>query len=149
MDQAKRRRLEAAGWRFGTAAEFLELSPEESVYIELKLRLSDALRERRKEGRISQAALAVTVGSSQSRVAKMEASDPSVTIDLLIRSLIALGVSRNGLARIMGFDELEPQRVNETASLQDAIYTGVYRTSAVASNQSSAATLNSVLRLGS
>ena len=104
MDQAKRKRLKAKGWKFGSATDFLELSREESVYIELKLRLSDALKKRRKQAGMSQAAAAAKLGSSQSRIAKMEASDPSVSLDLLIRSLIELGVSRQGLARIMGKD---------------------------------------------
>jgi transcriptional regulator with XRE-family HTH domain len=105
MDLAKRKRLEAAGWTVGSAADFLGLSPEESVYVELKLRLSDALRERRKSRRLSQESLAGLLRSSQSRVAKMEAGDPSVSIDLLIRALFATGASRAELARIMVFSE--------------------------------------------
>lgn len=118
MEQSKRKRLEAAGWRVGSVAEFLELSPEESVYVELKLRLSDALRERRKAAGLSQETFAASVGSSQSRVAKMETNDPGVSLDLLIRSLLALGVSRQGLARIMGFDEPEAMTVQATANLE-------------------------------
>jgi DNA-binding XRE family transcriptional regulator len=102
MDRAKRRRVEGKGWRVGSAADFLGLSPEESVYVELKLRLSDALRERRKRAGLSQEAFADRVGSSQSRVAKMENNDKSVSLDLLIRSLIDLGVSRRELAKIVG-----------------------------------------------
>ena len=124
MEQSKRKRLEAKGWTVGSVAEFLELSPEESVYVELKLRLSDALRERRKTAGLSQKAFAAGVGSSQSRVAKMETNDPSVSLDLLIRSLIALGVSRHGLARIMGFDEPEPMTVQTTANLEKAALLG-------------------------
>ena len=104
MGQAKRKCLEAKGWKVGSTVDFLGLSQEESVYIELKLRLSDALKKRRKQAGMSQAAAATKLGSSQSRIAKMEASDPSVSLDLLIRSLIELGVSRQGLARIMGKD---------------------------------------------
>jgi len=101
MEQAKRKHLEAKGWKFGSAADFLDLSPEESAYVELKLLLSDALKERRSQIGVSQAAAAAKLGSSQSRIAKMEAGDPSVSLDLLIRSLLELGVSRQGLARIM------------------------------------------------
>lgn len=118
MDKAKRKRLEEKGWRFGSAIDFLDLSPEEAVYIELRLRLSDALKVRRAAARLSQRSLAATVGSSQSRVAKMEANDPSVSLDLLIRSLITLGVSLVELGRIMGFDKPEPVRVQETAAAQ-------------------------------
>ncbi len=51
IQQRKRRRLEAKGWKVGSVAELLDLSPAESVYVELKLHLSDALRERRNAAR--------------------------------------------------------------------------------------------------
>lgn len=101
MEKAKRKRLEAKGWKVGTAAEFLGLTPEESAYVELKVALGSKLRELRNRKRLSQVELAKRVGSSQSRVAKLEAADPSVSLDLLIRSLIALGVSRQDLARVI------------------------------------------------
>ena len=81
--------------------EFLELSSEEVAYIELKLRLSASLRERRKRRKLSQVQLAELIESSQSRVAKMEGGDPSVSIDLLIRSLLTLGASKRELARVI------------------------------------------------
>jgi predicted XRE-type DNA-binding protein len=99
--EEKRRRLEARGWKFGTTEEFLRLSPEEAAYIELKLRLAMGLREWRRRRRLTQAGLAKRLQSSQSRVAKMEAGDPSVSLDLLIRSLLVLGASRRELSRIL------------------------------------------------
>lgn len=99
MRRSKRERLEAKGWRFGTAQEFLGLSDEESAYVELRLRLADSLRLRRQKRNLSQTELARMVRSSQSRVAKMEGGDPSVSLDLLIRSLLALGASTRDLAR--------------------------------------------------
>jgi len=87
------------GWKFGTADEFLRLSPEESAYIELKLALSDKLKTQRASRRLTQTQLAKMVSSSQSRIAKMEAGDPTVTIDLLIKSLLALGVSPKEIGR--------------------------------------------------
>lgn len=134
MKSEKRKRLEAAGWRVGTAAEFLELSPEEAVYVELKLRLSDALRERRKAHKVSQQVFAAKLGSSQSRVAKMEASDPSVSLDLLIRGLIATGASRAELGRIMGFEEPKPMVLGDTANLREAVAPGVHKITDVADN---------------
>ena len=101
MDKRKRNMLEAAGWKSGTVAEFLELSPEQSAIVELKLQLSNALRDRRKKAGLSQKKLAENINSSQSRVAKMEADDPSVSIDLLIRGLMATGVGLEGLAKIV------------------------------------------------
>lgn len=101
MREAKRKRLEAKGWKVGTAQEFLGLSDEESAYVDLKVRMAASLRERRQRRGLAQADLAKALGSSQSRVAKMEAGDPSVSLDLLIRSLLALGTSRLELSRIV------------------------------------------------
>ena len=99
MKQSKRTKLESKGWTIGSAEEFLGLSAEESAYIEMKLALSEKLKQRRQRKRITQAELAKLVSSSQSRVAKMEAGDPSVSIDLLVKSLLALGVSKKELGR--------------------------------------------------
>lgn len=99
--EERRRRLEAKGWKIGTAQEFLRLSPEEAAYIDLKVRLAIGLRERRRRRSLTQAGLAKRLQSSQSRIAKMEAGDPSVSLDLLIRSLLILGASRRELSRII------------------------------------------------
>jgi DNA-binding XRE family transcriptional regulator len=101
MKTEKRRRLEAGGWKIGGAREFLNLSPEEAAYVELKLALSKNLQETRREKNLTQEELARLLKSSQSRVAKMEAGDPSVSIDLLVRSLLILGTSRKNLARML------------------------------------------------
>jgi ribosome-binding protein aMBF1 (putative translation factor) len=101
MRAEKKRRLETKGWKIGSVKEFLRLSNEESAYIELKIRLAEGLRERRHRNRLSQADLAKLLKSSQSRIAKMEAGDPSVSLDLLVRSLIALGTSNRELSRII------------------------------------------------
>lgn len=99
MKPSKRKKLEGAGWRVSTTEDFLGLSEEESAYLEMKLSLSEALREARAKRKLSQAQLATLIESSQSRVAKMEAAHPSVTIDLLVKSLLALGVPRKQVAR--------------------------------------------------
>lgn len=101
MNTTKRKRLEAAGWSVGSTADFLELSPEEAAFVELKLRLSESLKNRRKDKKLSQDALAKKIRSSQSRVAKMEAGDPTVSIDLLIRALLATGATHRDLARVV------------------------------------------------
>jgi transcriptional regulator with XRE-family HTH domain len=85
----------------GTVAEFLELSPAESAIIEVKLALGRTLRQRRTEQGLTQVELARQLGSSQSRIAKMEASDASVSVDLLVRSLFALGVTPRDLGRVL------------------------------------------------
>jgi len=99
MDKRKKDKLAKKGWKTGSVAEFLDLSDEESAYIEMKLALSEKLKERRRRSKLTQAELAKAIESSQSRVAKMEAGDPSVSIDLLVKSLLALGVSKKELGR--------------------------------------------------
>lgn len=99
VSKVRREKLEKKGWKYGTADEFLELSADEAAYIELKLALSDKLRAKRLSKKLTQVDLARIMHSSQSRVAKMEAGDPAVSIDLLIKSLLALGVSRRELGR--------------------------------------------------
>ena len=101
MKAAKRKRLEAKGWKVGSPSEFLKLSPEEAAYVELKLALSRNLREYRRQRKLTQEGLARLMKSSQSRIAKIEAGDPSVSLDLLVRSLLTLGASRKNLARML------------------------------------------------
>ena len=101
MRERKRKRLAAKGWKFGSAKEFLGLSAEEAAYIELRLRLADGLKARRHSRGVTQTQLAQTLRSSQSRVAKMEAGDPTVSLDLLVKSLLALGASNRELAAII------------------------------------------------
>ena len=101
MDDRKRKRLEAKGWKVGSAKEVLQLSDEEEAYIELRLKLAAGLKARRADKGITQIQLAKVIQSSQSRVAKMEAGDPTVSLDLLVRSLLALGASNSELAKII------------------------------------------------
>ena len=104
MKKAKKDRLEAAGWKAGSAADFLHLSPDEVVFIEMKLALARSIRTRRLRRKLSQIQLAKLIRSSQSRVAKMEAADVSVSLDLLIRTLLVLGASRKELAQIIALE---------------------------------------------
>jgi len=99
MKTPRRKRLEAAGWRAGTAEEFLGLNREEAALVQMKLNLARRLRELRAYCGLSQAAAAKLLGSSQSRVAKMEAGDSTVSVDLLVRSLLTIGASRNDIAK--------------------------------------------------
>lgn len=101
MDREKQRQLEAKGWVVTTPEEFLELTPEEAAYIEVKLRLSRSLREQRERLELSQKALAEKLESSQSRISKMEAGDPTVSLDLLVRSLFVMGVTPAELAGML------------------------------------------------
>ena len=99
MEKRKRKDLESKGYKVGSVEEFLGLSTEESEYIELKLALSDALAKRRKKSNLTQAQLARMLKSSQSRVAKMEKGDPTVSVDLLVKSLLAMGASKKSIAK--------------------------------------------------
>jgi DNA-binding XRE family transcriptional regulator len=101
MQKNKRKRLEAAGWKVGSAKEFLGLSREEASFIELKYQLAKTLQKRRLAKKLTQTELARLIKSSQSRVAKMESGDPSVSMDLLIRSLLALGASGKSLEQAL------------------------------------------------
>lgn len=107
MEKTKKKRLEKRGWKIGSAADFLGLTPEENRYIELKLALGEHLKKRRRSRRYSQEALAKLLKSSQSRVAKMEAAHPSVSLDLLVRSLLALGSSEKELAKVIASSGVE------------------------------------------
>ena len=98
MDATKRKKLERAGWEVASTQDFLGLSDEEAAFVELKLAFSESLRARREGLGLSQSALARRIGSSQSRIAKMEASDATVSLDLLVRGLLALGATRRDIA---------------------------------------------------
>lgn len=91
MDKNKRQRLEDAGWKVGTADEFLGLSPEESAMLDVRLKLGQYIKQLRVKQRLSQKVLAQNLGSSQSRVSKLEAGDPSTSFELLFRALFAVG----------------------------------------------------------
>jgi predicted XRE-type DNA-binding protein len=101
MDKTKKQRLEAKGWKVGSVDEFLGLTAEEAAYIELKLALSKNVRKYRQSKNLTQVQMAKLMKSSQSRVAKVESGDASVSLDLLIRSLIIMGASRKDLARMI------------------------------------------------
>ena len=101
MRESKRKRLVARGWKVGSAKDFLGLTDHEAAYIELKLRLAASLFECRRRRHLTQMDLARFLRSSQSRIAKMERGDPSVSLDLLVRSLLALGTLARQLSRII------------------------------------------------
>jgi DNA-binding XRE family transcriptional regulator len=100
MDEAKKKRLEYQGWKIGSASEFLQLSPEESILIDIKLALSINLKERRQK-LMTQAELADKINSSQPRIAKAENGDDSVSIELLIRAMLATGATPQDIGQII------------------------------------------------
>jgi DNA-binding XRE family transcriptional regulator len=99
MKKSKVEKLRAAGWKVGGVREFLGLSDEDVALIDLKLAFAEFLREMRRRRDLSQTELAKRIGSSQSRVAKMEAGDASVSLDLMFRTAFSLGVSVRDIGR--------------------------------------------------
>ncbi len=112
MDSKKRKLLENSGWISTNVEEFLGLRPEELAYINLKLYLASFIKDHRKDRKFTQQTLANLMGSSQSRIAKMENGDPSVSLDLMFRALMYLGISKGQLAQIINnfepLSHLEP-----------------------------------------
>ena len=99
MKKPKADRLRAAGWKVGDVRGFLGLSEEEASLIELKLAFAGFLLAERRSRALTQAVLAKRIGSSQSRVAKIEAGDASVSLDLMFRAALSLGVSLRALGQ--------------------------------------------------
>ena len=99
MDAKKLKRLEASGWEATTVQDFLHLDAADMAYIETKLALSRRLREVREKHHLTQSAVSITLKTSQSRVAKMEKADPTVSVDLLMQALFRLGATRKDVAR--------------------------------------------------
>lgn len=113
MDEKFRKALEEDGWRIGTVQEFLGLTDEQAAYGEIRHQLKKSFRARRAESGITQTQLAKRMGSSQSRVAKMEKGDPSVSLDLLIKGLLATGVTRQEIGEIIAAAE-PPKPMNRS-----------------------------------
>ena len=101
MKIEKKSKLEAAGWKVGNAEDFLGLTDEEIAYIQLKLALSKNLRAQRKLKKLTQVQVAQMLKSNQARIARMEAGDPSVSVDQLIKSLLVLGTTKQELGEII------------------------------------------------
>ena len=101
MNEHKRKALEKKGFKVGSPADFLEMSPEEEAYIEIRLEISWLIKIQRNKRGWTQKQLARAIGSSQSRIAKMEAGDPSTSLDLMIKALLRVGVSKKQLGALL------------------------------------------------
>jgi DNA-binding XRE family transcriptional regulator len=101
MKADHKRRLERAGWVVSDAADFLGLDASQRSFIDLKLALAAGVRRARERHGMTQAALAKRLRSSQSRVAKIEAGEASVSLDLIVRSLLSAGSSPAEIAGII------------------------------------------------
>jgi DNA-binding XRE family transcriptional regulator len=102
MKASKKKKLQEAGWTVGSASEFLELDEAEEAIVAMKLALGSKLKDVRREKRLTQQEVAKRIGSSQSRVAKMETADKSVSMELIVRSLVSLGTTRAQIGKVIG-----------------------------------------------
>jgi len=107
MDKKKRKQLEDKGFRVGSAADFLELTPEEEAYIDIRLDISSLVKAQRTKRGWTQEQLARAIGSSQSRIAKLEGGDPGISLDLMIKALLRLGTSKKQIGKLLE-GELKP-----------------------------------------
>jgi hypothetical protein len=99
--EEQRTQLEGTWWQVGDVAEFLQLTPEQAALVGIRAALAAQLVQVRRDRRWGQADLARELGSSRSRIAKMELPDSSVSIDLFVKSLLALGLSRGELGSVI------------------------------------------------
>lgn len=97
----RREELEKRSFRQTTIGDWLDLTPEQVEMIEMRVGLATMLRRLREREGMTQTDVARVLETSQPRVSKMESGDPTVTIDLLIRALLVLGVSRSKIARAL------------------------------------------------
>jgi DNA-binding transcriptional regulator YiaG len=88
-------------WVEGSVQDFRQLSDADMEYIEMRLAASRYLKSIRQAQNMTQKMVAMKLHTSQSRLAKMEAGDSSVSLDLLFKSLFSLGVSRKKLVRAL------------------------------------------------
>ena len=107
-NSAKTAKLERAGWKLGTPKEFLGLTEEEAALIDIKIALARGIKERRLSLRLTQEDFAKQLRSSQSRIAKMEASDATVSMDFLVRSLLVLGATTQEVGRVIAKSSAAP-----------------------------------------
>lgn len=104
MKKVKKIQLKPIDWKVGSIPGFLHLKPNEVAFIEMKLALARSIRSRRRMLKLTQSKLAQLIDSSQSRVAKMESADFSVSLDLLVRVLLVLGASRKEVASVIALE---------------------------------------------
>ncbi len=91
MDAAKRKTIEAAGWRVGDTNDFLELSDKESQLLDIRVKLALAIRQQREAVHLSQKQLGALLKTSQPRVARIERAASDVSMDQLIRAFTVAG----------------------------------------------------------
>ncbi len=101
MDKTKKKAIENKGWKVGDIDQFLGLDSAEMAIVEMKMALAKTLIEKRKKSKITQINMAKLIGSSQSRVAKIEKGDSTVSIELMLKSLFSLGATKKEIAKVI------------------------------------------------
>ena len=91
MNSAKRKALEAAGWKVGDAADFLNMNDEERQLLDARVELALAVRRQREACHLSQKELGLKLKTSQPRIAKIERAATDVSLDQLVRAFAAAG----------------------------------------------------------
>lgn len=91
MDAAKRKALQAAGWRVADAADFLGMDDQERQLLDARVQLALAIRRQRKAAHLSQKELGARLKTSQPRVAKIERAASDVSLDQLVSAFSAAG----------------------------------------------------------
>ena len=124
MNDAKKKKLEEAGWAMGDAEDFLELSEAESAIVAMKLALGSELKALRRKNNLTQQEVAGRIGSSQSRVAKMENADELVSLELMISSLISLGASPSRIGRVIGSRNGKPDPASKPRRMMKTALSG-------------------------
>jgi len=99
MEKMKLKKLEAKGWKLGDIDELLGLDKAEMAIVEMKVALAKAIVDKRKKTNITQNQMAKSIKSSQSRVAKIEHADPTVSFELMLRSLLSMGTTKKEIAK--------------------------------------------------
>ena len=98
MKSEKKAILNKNGWKVGTTSEFLKTSPEEAAYLEIRIAFAELIKSLRKKNHLRQADLAKRLHTSQSRVAKIESADPTVSLDLMAKSAFSMGATTKEIA---------------------------------------------------
>ena len=91
MQPDERKALEAAGWKFGDAADFLAMRDEERQMLDLRVDAALAVRRQRQAMKLSQQQLARRIHTSQPRIVKIEKAAMDVTLDQILRAYAAAG----------------------------------------------------------
>ena len=99
LSNERKAKIRKAGFKIGTVQEFLELSDAEMMIIDMRIALGKRIRTTREKQQLTQSELAKRIRSSQPRVAKIEAGEEGVSLDLMTKAALAVGMTRKQIAK--------------------------------------------------